>query len=172
MEAVEGAMTTPHMSRWHPVLRRFYLVVWIILACNGAVIAGGLSREPLQFVYVVVRFLAAHAGHVSLADLQRNSGRAGNDFAVYRRLYGETAVRQAHEYIANHPLRGCVPDPTEPRLQGIQDAQAAANDRRFKGAVPELVMLWGAWGLLCVLLPRLGLRLLAHPLAAARIRAG
>ena len=172
MEAVEGAMTTAHLNRWHPVLRQFYLVVWIILAFNGAFIAGRLSREPLHFVYAVVRFLAAHVGHVSLADLQRNSGGAGNDFAVYRRLYGEPAVRQAHEYIVNHPLRGCVPDPTEPRLQEIQDAQAAANDRRFKDAFPALVMLWGAWGLVCALLPGLGLRLHEHPLATSRTGAG
>jgi len=138
------------------------LIAWVIMAWNGAVITGRASREPLEFMFVVTRFLIAHAGHVSLADLQRNSGRAGNDFAVFRQLYGPAALEELHRYIAAHPLRGCVPDPTDPRFQEIQDVQATANDGRFKQALPVLVLLWGAWALLCVTLPAAVLRLVSH----------
>ena len=79
---------------WQRGLRRIYLIAWVIVAWNGAVITGRASREPLEFMFVVARFLVAHAGHVSLADLQRHSGRAGNDFAIYRKLYGPAALEE------------------------------------------------------------------------------
>jgi hypothetical protein len=145
---------------WQGGVRRLYLIAWVVVAWNGAVLAVQASREPVAFTFVVAHFLAVHAGHVSLADLQRNSGR--NDFAIYQQLYGRAALEELHRYIAAHPLRGCVPDPTDPRLQEIQDAQASANDVRFKLALPKLALVWGIWGLLCVALPIAALRLAAH----------
>jgi hypothetical protein len=145
---------------WRRGLRRIYLIAWVVLAWNGTVFAVNASREPVAFMFVVARFLVAHAGHVSLADLQRNGGPWGNDFVIYQQLYGPRALDELHRYIAAHPLRGCIPDPTEPRLQEIQDAQASANDRRFKLAVPVLAFIWGTWGVLCLAIPSAVLRLI------------
>jgi hypothetical protein len=131
-------------------MRRLFLITWVIIAFNGAVIAGQGSREPLGFMLTVVRFLVVHPGRVSLADLQRNSGRAGKDLIIYGRLYGTAALQRLSQYNAEHRLHGCLPDPTDPRLQEIQDAQASANDPRFKNALPALGMLWGGWALICV----------------------
>src|SRR2546427_5022704 len=111
---------------WQGGLRRIYLIAWVVLAWNGTVFAVNASREPVAFIFVVARFLVAHTGHVSLADLQRNGGIRGNDFVIYQQLYGPKALDELHRYIAAHPLRGCIPDPTDPRLQEIQDAQASA----------------------------------------------
>ena len=139
-------------------MRRILLISWVLFASDGAVIAGQGSREPLAFVFTVVRFLAVHPGRVSLVDLQRNSGRAGNDLDIYRRLYGTAALQRLSQYNAAHRLRGDVPDPTDPQLQEIQDAQASANDPRFKSAMPALALLWGSWALICLIVPALVVR--------------
>jgi len=141
-------------------MRRILLIAWAIIAFNGTVIAGRLSSEPIAIIFTVVRFLVAHPGRVSLADLQRNSGRAGNDFDIYQRLYGATAFRRLQQYIAADRRRGGdTPGPTDPQLQEIQDAQYWANDPRFRCCLPTLAMIWVAWAHICVALPWTVLRL-------------
>lgn len=147
---------------WQRGLRRVYLIAWVIVAWNGAVVAVLASREPAASMHAVTRFLAEHAGQVSLADLQRHSGRLEDDFVMYRQLHGRAAHEDFLRDIATQPQRDCIVLPSDhgyARLHEIQDVRAAANDPRFKLAIPRLAFVWAAWGLLCVVLPAAALRL-------------